>query len=81
MPTEILYANLTIQDGKTIKVIKDVVYKHKDGFYHNRKMFKEPVKVLKVEKIKSLGFDCEYLGYQEVKKSDEKRNEITGAYE
>jgi hypothetical protein len=81
MSNEILYANLTIQDGKFTKEIKGVVYKNTDGFYHNKKMFKEPVKVLKVEKIKSLGFDCEYLGYQEVKKSDEKRNEITGAYE
>ena len=81
MSKEILYANLTIQDGKTTKVIKEVVYKEKDGYYHNRKMFKEPVKVLKVEKLKSLGFDCEDIGYKEVKKSDEKRNEITGSYE
>lgn len=81
MAKEILFSNLTIQDGKTIKIIKEVVYKHTDGFYHNKKMFKEPVKVLKVEKIKSLGFDCEYLSFKEVKKSDEKRNEITGAYE
>lgn len=81
MPTEIFHANLLVQDGKTKKWIKDVVYKYTDGYFHNRRYVKEPLKVLKVDVIKSLGFDAIDLGFKEVQKSDEKRNEITGAYE
>ena len=81
MTTEIFHANLLVQDGKTQKWVKSVVYKETDGYFHNKRYFKEPVKVLKVDIIKSLGFDAVDLQYTEVTKSDETRNKITGAYE
>jgi hypothetical protein len=58
MPTEIFRANLLVQTDKGTKWVKDVVYKHTDGYFTRKRYFKEPVKVLQVEVIKSLGFDC-----------------------
>ena len=43
---------------------------------HHKKM-----EIKQVIKIKSLGFQSLQTGFTEVKKSDEKRNNITGAYE
>lgn len=58
MSTEIFRANLLVMTDKGQKWVMDVVYKHTDGYFYRKRYFKEPVKVLKVEVIKSLGFDC-----------------------
>jgi hypothetical protein len=79
---EIFYCNLTLQKEKEILYLKNVVYKETDGYFKNTRLgIKEPLKVLKVEVIKSLGFENLSNEYDEVKKSNEKRNNITGAYE
>jgi hypothetical protein len=79
---EIFYCNLTLQKEKEILYLKNVVYKETNGYFKNIRLgVKEPLKVLKVEVIKSLGFENLSNEYDEVKKSDEKRNNITGAYE
>lgn len=79
---EIFYCNLTLQNGKDNIYLKNVVYKDNNGYFKNIRLgIKEPLKVLKVEVIKSLGFENLSKEYDEVKKSDEKRNNITGAYE
>lgn len=74
MALEIFYCNLTVQDGKKIKLIKECVYKNINGYYKG-------FKVIKVDIIKSLGFENTTKEYIELNKSDEKRNNITGAYE
>jgi len=81
MPREIFYCNLTVEFKGKPFLLKEVVYKETDGFYRKKSLFTDPVKVLKVDIIKSLGFEVEQAGHTEVKKSDEQRNKITGAYE
>lgn len=81
MAREIFYCNLTVDYKGKPTLVKEVVYKETDGYYRKKSMFTEPVKVLKVDIIKSLGFEVEQSGHTEVKKSDEQRNKITGAYE
>lgn len=71
---EIVYCNLTVLRNKKKKVLTQIVYREKDGFYKGEK-------VLSVEVIKSLGFANNSKEYTEAKKSLEKRNSITGAYE
>ena len=71
---EIVYCNLTVLKNKKPITLNKVVYKEKDGYYKGDK-------VLKVDVIKSLGFANNSKDYTEVKKSGEKRNSITGAYE
>ena len=79
---EIFYCNLTLQNGKDKIHLKNVVYKYEDGFFKNLRLgIKEPLKVLKIDIITSLGFENLSNEFTEVKKSNEKRNEITGAYE
>lgn len=79
---EIFYCNLTLQNGKDNIYLKNVVYKDNNGYFKNIRLgIKEPLKVLKVEVIKSLGFENLSNEYTEIKKSDEKRNNITGAYD
>ena len=79
---EIFYCNLTLQDGKDNIYLKNVVYKEEDGYFKNIRLgIKEPLKVLKIDIIKSLGFENLSNEYTEIKKSEEKRNNITGAYE
>jgi hypothetical protein len=81
-PKEIFYCNLTLFNGKDKIILKEVVYKESNGYYKNVRLgIKEPLKVLNVDVIKSLGFESISNGYTEVTKSDEKRNNITGAYE
>jgi hypothetical protein len=82
MAKEIFYCNLTVLfKGKPVE-LKEVVYKETDGYYRKKTLFKEePVKVIKVDVIKSLGFSVEQNGHTEVKKSDEQRNKVTGAYD
>lgn len=79
---EIFYCNLTLQNGKDIIELNKVVYKEENGYFKNIRLgIKEPLKVLKIDIITSLGFENLSNEFTEVKKSNEKRNEITGAYE
>lgn len=79
---EIFYCNLTLQNGKETIFLKNVVYKYEDGYFKNIRLgIKNPLKVLKIDIITSLGFENLSNEYTEVKKSDEKRNTTTGAYE
>ena len=79
---EIFYCNLTLQKGKEIIELKKVVYKKEDGYFKNKRYgVLEPLKVLNVEVIESLGFENNTTDFIEVEKSNEKRNNITGVYE
>lgn len=79
---EIVYCDITIetkiQKGKKIETIKktleEVVYKEVDGLYKGNK-------VLDIKVLARLGFANKNLGYTEVKRSEETRNKITGAYD
>lgn len=83
---EIIYCNAKCNyKGKEYRLDK-IVHKHTDGFYYKRRILepfgiKEPVKLYDIEIINRLGFANKAKGYTEVKKSDETRNKITGAYE
>jgi hypothetical protein len=82
MAKEIFYCDLTVLFNKKEVIVKDVVYKETDGYYSNRKLFKdEKVKVLKINIIKSLGFENISSDFTNVQKSNEVRNNITGAYD
>jgi hypothetical protein len=71
---EILYCNLTVLKNNKKTIINEVVFKNVDGYYKGNK-------VLDIDVICSLGFENLTNEFTEVKKSDEKRNNITGAYE
>jgi len=81
MAREIFYCNLKVLNDNQVVDVKEVVYKDVDGYYRNMKLFKKPVKVLNIDIIKSLGFENVTSEFTSVQKSDEKRNNITGAYE
>ena len=71
---EIFYCDLiVIKNKKEIKIEK-AVWLEGDQFYKR-------MEIKQVFKIKSLGFQSKNVGYSEVKKSDEIRNKISGAYE
>lgn len=74
MGKEIFYCNLTVLKDKKQLTLKECVYKDGEQFYKD-------MKVLKVDVIKSLGFSQENTGFINATKSDEVRNNITGAYE
>lgn len=79
---EIFFCNLTLENKKSKIVLKEVVYKEENGYYKNTRLgIKEPLKVLNVDVICSLGFENKNKGYDIGIKSEEKRNNITGAYE
>ena len=83
---EILFADIKVSYKGKVFWIYGVVYKYNGGYYYNNRILKEfkindKVKVLEVVKIKSLGYETKSKKYHEVKKSTEKRNKITGAYE
>jgi hypothetical protein len=71
---KIFYCNLTILKDKKKEIIKEVVFKNIDGFYKGNK-------VLDIDIISVLGYENLTNDYTEIKKSDEKRNNITGAYD
>jgi hypothetical protein len=71
---KILYCNLTILKNNKKEIISEVVFKNVDGFYKGNK-------VLDIDIISVLGYENLTNDYTEIKKSDEKRNNITGAYE
>jgi hypothetical protein len=55
---EIFFCNLTLENKKNKIVLKKVVYKEENGYYKNTRLgIKEPLKVLKVDVICSLGFE------------------------
>ena len=55
---EIFYCNLTLQNGKNNIYLKNVVYKEENGYFKNIRLgIKEPLKVVKVDIITSLGFE------------------------
>ena len=74
MALEIFFCNLTVLDKKKEITHKRVVYKDVNGFYKGNK-------VLNIDVICSLGFENNTKDFIELNKSDEKRNNITGAYE
>jgi hypothetical protein len=81
MAKEIWFCNLTVLHKNKKVVLKEVVYKETDGFYHKKKLFDEPVKVINVEIIKVLGHESTSKSFDVVKKSDEQRDSITGSYQ
>lgn len=71
---EIFYCNLVVLKDKKKVNINKVVFKNIDGYYKGNE-------VLEIDVICSLGFENNLSSYTEIKKSEEKRNNITGAYE
>ena len=55
---EIFYCNLTLKNEKNNLFLKNVVYKENDGYLINKRLgILQPLKVLKVDIIHSLGFE------------------------
>ena len=84
---EIVYCDLIVRHKDKDVKIKKVVYKN-DGnkFFYNRRnleilKIKEPVLIKEVKIISRLGYENKATGHTEVKRSEEQRNNITGAYE
>jgi len=77
---EILFCNIIVLDGKIKRLIEKVVLLDDETVYKERKS-KNELKIISKEIIKSLGFENKSTGYTEAIKSDEKRNNITGAYD
>jgi hypothetical protein len=70
----ILYGDIIVIDGKKEKTLKEVVFTEGDTIY--KKMI-----IKKILTFKIVGQTNILKSYTEVKASDEKRNNITGAYE
>ncbi|MFY7937121.1 MAG: hypothetical protein ACOVOQ_07085 [Flavobacterium sp.] len=70
----ILYGDIVVIDGKKEKTLKEVVFTEGDTIY--KKMI-----IKKILTFKIVGQTNISKSYTEVKASDEKRNNITGAYE
>jgi hypothetical protein len=70
----ILYGDIVVIDGKKEKILKEVVFTEGDTIY--KKMI-----IKKILTFKIVGQTNISKSYTEVKASDEKRNNITGAYE
>ena len=70
----ILFGNIIVRDGKKQVELKDVVFKENANIYKNKE-------IIKVLSYKIVGQTSVTKSYTEVKASDEKRNNITGAYE
>ena len=63
-------------------IVEKVVLKQGEEYYKNLKLgIKENCKILKIDIISSLGFENTNKGFDLGIKSEEKRNNITGAYE
>ena len=71
---EIFFCDLIVVKDKKETQIKNVVWMETET--HHKKM-----EIKKIFKHKSLGFQSLQNGFTEVSKSNEKRNNITGAYE
>jgi hypothetical protein len=70
----ILYGDIVVIDGKKEKTLQEVVFTEGDTIY--KKMI-----IKKILTFKIVGQTNTSKSYTEVKASDEKRNNITGAYE
>ena len=70
----ILFGDIIVLDGKNKLKIKNAVFKEGDIYYKDRK-------IIEILSYKNVGQTSTIKSYTEVKASDEKRNNITGAYE
>ncbi len=77
MKEKILFADIELE-GKII--LKDVILKELDTEYYYKKK-KKKLKIISIIKSKHVGYVNQTKEYTEVKASEEKRNNITGAYE
>ena len=68
---EIYFCDIETEKG----IKKNVVYKIGNEYYKKEKL----IKLIKIHSL--LGNEVKTKKYTEVKKSDEKRNKITGAYD
>lgn len=71
---DILFGELLVKDKKETKTIKDAVFLLDDKIYKG-------MEIIKVISYKKVGKTNASKEYTEVKASNEKRNNITGAYE
>tara|TARA_R110000772_G_scaffold36098_6_gene86671 strand:+ start:2118 stop:2393 length:276 start_codon:yes stop_codon:yes gene_type:complete len=83
---EIVYCDLTITHKGHKHKIKKVVYKNEGKPIYKGRLLRElkinePVKIINIYVISRHGFENKSKEYTEVKRSDETRNKITGAYE
>jgi hypothetical protein len=83
---EIVFCNMTILHKGKKHILKKIVYKNEGNLFYESKHLKplkinEPVKIINIKVISRLGFESKAIGYTEVKRNDEIRNKITGAYE
>lgn len=74
MRKNILYGDIIVIDNKKQKTIKDAVFTEGDELYKNNK-------IIQVLNSKIVGQTSINKSFTEVKASDEKRNNTTGAYE
>jgi hypothetical protein len=74
MRKNILYGDLIVIEKNKKKQLKNCVWTEGDLVYKNNK-------IVNVLNSKIVGQTAINLGYSEVKKNDEIRNNITGAYE
>ena len=70
----ILFGDIIVLDGKNKLKIKNAVFKEGDIYYKDKK-------IIEILSYKNVGQTSTIKSYTEVKASDEKRNNITGAYE
>lgn len=70
----ILFGDIIVLDGKNKVKIKNAVFKEGDLYYKKNK-------IVEIISFKNVGQTSTIKSYTEVNKSDEIRNNITGAYE
>lgn len=83
---EIVFCNMTIEYKGKNHLLKEIVYKNVGKKFTKKHYLKplginEDVKIIDIKILSRLGFENKGNEYTEVKKSNEKRNNITGAYE
>ena len=83
---EIVYCNMTIKHKSKKYELKNIVYKNVGKKFTKKHYLKplginEDVEIIDIKILSRLGFENTTKDYTEVKKSNEKRNNITGAYE
>jgi hypothetical protein len=83
---EIVFCDLTISYKNKIYELKKLVYKNDGNMFYNKKVLSklnisEPVDIVGINIISRLGFENQSKEFTEVKRNDEIRNNITGAYE
>lgn len=93
---EICIVNLKLRNEKgKVFYLNDVIFSHpyekkrtkllysdfNDRRTIHKTKFKEDLQILEIEVLKSVGWKSKLKDYTEVKKNEERRNKITGAYE